>query len=153
VKDKGLVISIACRCVPCHDWMAFASWYSFRKAVPDCKVFIDVGLDRPLFRWASVFGSLGRPKSPDFRFAPTVLAAREFEGDWGVASSKSSDQRFLVDYSEGCGDFVVEEWINSNQVPFHGAFKRFGTPDMTVNETAVLRLWEKCNDLYRSVGV
>lgn len=133
--------------------MAFASWYSFRKALPDCRVFVDVSLSGPLFRWASVFGLLGRPKSPDFSFQPTVLAVRDFDGDWSPCSSKSEEQRFLVDYSEGCGNFVVGEWINNNNVPFHRATKRFGKPEMTVNEVAVLQMWEKCNDFYRSVGV
>jgi hypothetical protein len=133
--------------------MAFAAWYSFRKFLPDCKVFVEVDLVHPLFRWASVFGALGRPPRADFRFHPAVVAVRDFEGDWSAASAKSEDQKFLVDYSGGCGNFVADEWINRNQVPFHRATKRFGTLDMTVNEVAVLRAWEKCNDLYRSVGV
>lgn len=106
-----------------------------------------------MFRWASVFGLLGRPNSVDYRFGPTVVAARDFEGDWNPAPAKSNDQRFIVDYSEGCGNFVVNEWINKSQVPFHGALKRFGTSSCTVNEVAVLKVWERCNDLYRSVGV
>jgi hypothetical protein len=133
--------------------MAFAAWYSFKKALPDCRVFVEANLIHPIFRWASVFGVLGRPAKADFRFGPTVMAVRDFEGDWMPATAKSNDQRFLVDYSEGCGNFVVEQWINRNQVPFHRALKRFGTSSATVNEVAVLRMWEKCNDLYRSAGV
>jgi len=132
--------------------MAFASWYSFRKALPDCRVVVSVDLDKPLFRWASVFGALVHRREADFRFPPTVLAVRDFEGDWGVSSSKSDEQKFLVDYSGGCGNFVVDKWINTNDVPFGGALKRFGTSNMTVNEVAVLKFWERCNDLYRSVG-
>lgn len=133
--------------------MAFAAWYSFRKALPDSRVLVEVDLDKPLFRWAAVSGSLARGRASEFSFPPTVVAARDFEGDWTVSPSKSASQTALVDYSGGCGDFVVDKWINSNQVPFHRALKRFGTPDMTVNEVAVLRLWERCNDLYWSLGV
>lgn len=133
--------------------MAFAAWYSFRKAFPDGRVLVEVELDKPLFRWAAVSGTLARGRRSDFVFPPTVVAVRDFEGDWTVSPSKSSTQTALVDYSVGCGDFVVDKWINKNQVPFHRAMDRFGTSDMTVNEVAVLRLWERCNDLYRSLGV
>lgn len=133
--------------------MAFAAWYSFRKALPDSLVLIDVDLERPIFRWAAVSGSLARGRKSDFAFPPTVVVVRDFEGDWAVSPSKSTAQTALVDYSEGCGNFVVDEWINKNQAPFHRALDRFGTSDMTVNEVAVLKLWERCNDLYRSMGV
>ncbi len=59
----------------------------------------------------------------------------------------------LVDYSEGCGNFTVDEWINNRRVPFEKATRRFGKSEMTANEAAILKVWEKCYDLYRSVGV
>lgn len=150
INSGALVIE--CKCIPCHDWMAFASWYSIKKVLPDLDIRIDVNIDRPIFRWSRVL-----PVPEDKRdimrvLSPTVMAVRDFEGDWSISSSKSNSQTCFVDYSDGCGNFVVGEWINSDRVPFHRALKRFGTANMTVNEVAILKLWEKCNDLYRFVG-
>lgn len=150
--EHAATIAIRCDCTPCHDWMAFAAWYSFRKVFPDCAISIDVKIDKPIFRWASVAGIVSKGGTHDYVFPPTVLALRDFEGDWRVSAAKSHEQSCLVDYSGGCGNFVVDEWINNNRAPFHRALKRFGTPDMTANEFAVLGLWEKCNDLYGFVG-
>jgi hypothetical protein len=134
--------------------MAFASWYSFRKALPDSSVAVRVRLDRPIFRWVGRLSSFCRgPSEGDMVVPPTVAAVREFLGDWSVSSVKSAAQTCLVDYSEGCGNFVVGDWINTNRHPFHKAKLRFGTSGMTVNELAVLRLWEGCEGLYRGAGV
>lgn len=134
--------------------MAFASWYSFRKMLPEVEVKVDVDLDLPIFRWISTCGSKAKGSSPeDVLIPPTVMAVRDFVGDWSVSSSKSADQTCLVDYSEGCGNFVVDKWINTNRHPFHNALRRFGTSTMTVNEVAVLKMWERCEAVYRAAGV
>lgn len=145
-------IAIECECTPLHDWMGFVSWYSFKKTFPDFEVWIEVDLDKPLFRWAHVLNALGHRREADFRFSPSVVAVRDFDGRWEVCPTKSRDQGALVDYSGGCGKFVFDKWINNGRAPFQGAFRRFGTPDMTANEAAVLKLWEKCDDVYRAVG-
>jgi len=133
--------------------MAFAAWYSFRKMLPGARVSLDLRLDKPLFRWASVFSCpISGGSAHDVVFPPTVMAVREFAGSWEVSSSKSNSQTCFVDYSEGCGNFVVDKWINTNRVPFHRALKRFGTGSMTVNEAAVFRVWEACDNLFRSAG-
>lgn len=132
--------------------MAFACWYSIRKFIPNCTVSVEVSLDKPLFRWASILGLLRRGLGTH-RISPTVIAVRDFSGDWSVSSSKSDSMTCLVDYSEGCGNFTVDKWINSRHAPFDRSFRRFATSEMTANEAAVLKVWEKCYDLYRSVGV
>lgn len=147
-------IVIRCDCVPCHDWMAFAAWYSFKKFLPHTKVCVDVDLKRSIFRWVPVLSSMARVRlEGDFVVAPTVMAVRDFRDDWSVSPSKSEIQTCFVDYSEGCGNFVVDKWINTNQHPFHNASRRFGTSKMTVNEVAVLKAWERCEALYRATGV
>lgn len=148
-------IVIECKCMPCHDWMAFAAWYSFRKMMPEIEVCVDVTLDKPLFRWLHIFSSKRKdsPLHRDIVFPPTVMAVRDFAGDWDVSPCNSNFQTCLVDYSEGFGNFVVAEWINKDQHPFHRALRRFGTANMTVNEVAVLKIWERCEVLYRSAGV
>jgi hypothetical protein len=153
MDDKDLSFVIECKSNQCHDWMAFASWYSIRKRMPDSKVSIHVSLDRPFFRWANKVGvRLSRVLPEGFVIPPTVAAARDFDGSLGISSSKSDDQTCLVDYSQGCGNFVVDEWIHKTDIPFERALRRFGTQNMTVNEMAILALWESCHNIYQSVG-
>jgi hypothetical protein len=153
VSDEKRIV-IECDCVPCHDWMAFSSWYSFRKMAPHLEVVVKVEMDRPLFRWVPILSSRTKVVfSGDLLIPPTVMAVREFSGDWSLSSSKSESQTFLVDYSLGCGNFVVDKWINKDRHPFHNALRNFGTSKMTVNEVAVLKMWERCEVLHRAVGV
>lgn len=133
--------------------MAFASWYSIKKWLPDCRVYVKMVLDKSIFNWTSRVGvGISRNPEADLEITPTTIVVREFRGDVEPASSKSGVQSSFVDYSEGCGNFVVDKWINSNQVPFHRALRRFGTPDLTVNEVAILNLWERCGGIYKSAG-
>ncbi len=115
---------------------------------------VAVDLDRPIFRWVPILSSRFRgEKDGDFVVPPTVMAVRDFQDDWSVSSSKSDRQTCLVDYSSGCGNFVVDKWINKSQHPFHNATRRFGTSAMTVNEVAVLKMWERCEAVHRATGV
>lgn len=146
-------VAIRCECLPCYDWMAFASWYSFRKWLPDCSVHIELNLDKPLFRWANRLGvKITKEADTQISIPATVMILREFTGDTNIVSSKSDTQASFVDYSYGCGNFVVDKWINSTSVPFFRALKRFGTGNLTVNEMAILSAWERCGQIYQSVG-
>ena len=147
-------IAIVCECIPCHDWMSFVSWYSLRKRLPDCPVEIETRITHQIFAWAPRVGvRIVRKSEASLRIPPTVVAVRDFEGDASISSSKSKDQTYFVDYSSGCGDFVVDKWINTTDVPFYRALKRFGSyKELTVNEVAVLELWEKCHHVYRTMG-
>jgi hypothetical protein len=147
-----LNFTIECKSIFCHDWMAFASWYSIKKSIPDSQVHVNVKLDKPLFGWTSRVGVPICRESKGFCISPTVLATRDFTGSFDVSSSKSNEQSCFVDYLEGCGNFVVDDWINTTKVPFERAFKRFKTQDLTVNEVAVLTFLESCHHLYQSVG-
>lgn len=144
-------ITIECNCVPGHDWMSFASWYSLSKRLPDSEVSIRCRFCH-LFGWARRLGVKVSGVSSGFKIPPTVMAVRDFEGDISISSSKIDTQTCLVDYSEGCGNFVVEEWLNRPRVPFFGALRRFGAGGMTVNEFAVLGVWEQCHNLYLHAG-
>ena len=134
--------------------MSFVSWYSLRKRLPDCVVEIETKLTHPIFAWVPRVGSRIVRKSDAFiKISPTVVAVREFHGDLTISSSKSNSHTCFVDYSEGCGDFVVSKWINTTDVPFYRASRRFGSyRDLTVNEVAILELWEKCHHVYRTMG-
>lgn len=133
--------------------MAFASWYSIRKWLPDCKVFLEVVLEKPMFGWANRLGVKTTRKAPaEFKIQPTTMILREFSGEMHISSSKTNAQTAFVDYADGCGNFVVDEWLNSSNAPFERALKNFGTHNLTVNEMATLTAWERCHHVYQSVG-
>lgn len=151
--EKDFKITICCECNFCHEWMAFASWYSIKKRLPDCEVFLKVNLNKPIFRWANRLGvKISKNSSSSFKIPPTVMAVRDFEGNTDISSSKSNIQTTFIDYAQGCGNFVVDEWINSSKVPFFRARKRFGNANLTVNEMAILTIWEQCHHVYLSAG-
>lgn len=153
MNDKDLSISICCNCNPCHDWMAFASWYSIKKHLPDTKVFLELNLNQPIFRWANKLGvRISRKTESILKIQPTVMAVRDFDGNLNISSSKSNIQSTFIDYSEGCGNFVADKWIHTSKIPFFKAIKKFGNLNLTVNEVAVLTIWEKCHYLYLSAG-
>ena len=112
-----------------------------------------VDIERPIFRWVYRLSSVSKvPREGDLVLSPTVVAVRDFIGDWSVSSAVDTKQTCFVDYSSGCGNFRAEDWINKNQHPFHKATLKFGTSRLTVNELAVLKLWENCESLYRAAG-
>lgn len=134
--------------------MSFASWYSIRKRLPDCPVSIETRITHPMFSWTYRAGvRITRNSDALFKIDPTVMAVRDFGGDLSVSSAKSESQTTFVDYSEGCGNFVVSEWINNSNIPFYKALRRFGSyQKLTVNEVAILEFWEKCHHVYRTMG-
>lgn len=147
-------ISIKCECNFCNDWMAFASWYSISKRIPGCVVTLQLNLNKPIFRWANRVGVRTSKKVlGSFVIEPTVIAVRDFDGCLDIVSSKSDIQKTFVDYKEGCGNFNLLKWIDTEKVPFNKAIMRFGTYDLTVNEMAVLNVWEKCHHVYQVAGV
>jgi len=145
-------IAIVCECLPCHDWMSFASWYSLSKRLPDSAVVLEVRHCH-LFSWARRLGvRIAGQSENSFKISPSVVAVRDFDGDASISPAKTEIQTCLVDYSGGCGNFVVGDWINNSKVPFFNAVKRFGTGSLTVNEMAILNVWEQCHNLYLHAG-
>jgi hypothetical protein len=161
-KDLGVIIR--CHQHPCDRWMSFASWYSLYKLIPDAMVAVC------LLRGAPGLTSFGWPykcKVPIFQctedddpfdcvsfgdrkrfyMKSSTMAVRSYEGILNVTHAKSSEMTTFVDYSEGCGKFVASEWINRLDVPF-AQVDSFRQDDMTVNEIAVLKLWERMHQFY-----
>jgi hypothetical protein len=114
---------------------------------------LEVKLSQPIFGWANRAGiKIKRSSNADFKINPTTMAVRDFTGDFSISPAKSNLQTCFVDYSEGCGNFVVSDWIHKVEVPFQKAFKRFSYRNLTVNEVAILEFWEKCHQIYRVMG-
>jgi hypothetical protein len=134
--------------------MAFASWYSIRKRLPDCEVWLRLSLSAPLFGWANRMGvRISRSPKCSLEIPCTVVMVRDFGGSEEISPARSQNQTSFVDYSGGCGNFVVDEWIHTAKVPLQRALIRFGSfKDLTVNERAVLTVWEQCYELYRTAG-
>ena len=154
-----LAFTICCEYVPHHDWMSFASWYSFSKFLPDAKVMVAIKRTLPrrdLFHWprkcSIPIKHYDGELDDAFCIAPSVMAVRDYDENLlGPVSTKEDILATFVNYSEGCGKFVTTKWINTMNAPFFRAIKMFITEDITANELAVLRLWEKMYSLYVSM--
>jgi hypothetical protein len=160
MKEKDLAILIECDVTKCHHWMAFSSWYSIQKKIPDAQVFLllEKVNSKALFGWASRCGvkvfrnQFKIERSIIKKIQPSVMAARELTDSLDVVSSKSDVMATFVDYKFGCGTFLLDNWINKSEVPFEKALKNFSTYDLNVNELAILNLWEQCCISYKALG-
>lgn len=148
----GSKIIILCDCIPLHDWMSFASWYSIKKKLPEYEVILEISSKCQFFAWARRLGVRISNSEEGRKIPCTVFAIRDFDGDFTIVSSKSANQKTFVNCVEGCGNFVVDEWINKTMAPFNQALKRFGTGSLTVNEMGILSLWEQCHSVYLYAG-
>lgn len=159
----NLAILIECEYTKMHSWMAYATWYSITKNLPDASVSVicprDMISGSQHFSWTYRISNVNlfQGKNPPNRFGlnkriiripPHTMAVRKFNlENIGPAKVNSGELSTFVDYSEGCGKFVLSEWINKKE-PFNNAVKKFYTNNITVNELKVLRLWEKSFSLY-----
>ena len=143
--------------------MAFASWYSINKNLPDAKVVIasprrEYERTWLLFNWTYrlrvplLFYTESITREANLVIPCTVMALRTYDTEHpGPVDVKSQEFATFVDYQEGCGRFIPSQWINRVAAPFRKAVKRLGTEDMTVNELKVLQMWEKLYILYTVV--
>jgi len=175
----GLNVLIACQNNACHDWMAFASWYSFSKNFPDAVVKVICNrafLDREVFRWPQKTNTAFRQyygDGPNYRaiadqigffkpseqvlvIQPWVMAAGAAESEFDfsnleIVEAKDEKTSPFVSYLNGCGKFVLNDWINSMGNPFI-VWDKLRSIDVTLNEYRVLHLWEKCHKTYTVIS-
>lgn len=154
ITEKDLAIVIECDPIFLHNWMSFISWYSIQKKIPDAKVFIKYSKNINTFPWAYKMG-VKKFTQNDRKFIkiidPSVMAVREFSGNLDVVSSKTNISATFVDYRFGCGNFELNEWANSKVAPFADAHKKFSNLELTINEYAVLDIWEQSCSLYKEL--
>jgi hypothetical protein len=155
---------------PFKPWMAFCSWYSIIKNLPDAKVFV---LARRDFIESDVVSSWAKrckiefsqynnesylnPLKEEFRknfektlfIHPGVMAVDTYLGD-EITSSKSDEQSTFVSYLDGVGNFVLAECINKNVLPLGSVSQKFISSRMSVNESRIIKLWEKAEALYKA---
>ena len=155
---------------PFEPWMAFCSWYSIVKNLPDAKVFI---LARGDFIKSDIVSNWAKRCKINFsqyndqnylnvaktkfsrHFEKTlfinsdVMAVDTYLGD-KITSSKSNEQSTFVSYLDGVGNFVLAECINKNVLPFGAISRSFISSEMSVNESRIIKLWEKAEKLYKA---
>jgi len=153
---SGLSIVVECEYLKHHHWMTYASWYSLTKNLPDANVLIYCKRSRetePLFQWAvklRAFFSYNPPKQCDLVIPCDVMAVRSWHGE-KIINAKSKETTTFVSYKDGCGDFVLSDWIHKEEAPFFEV-DTLKSVDMTVNEFKVFDLWKKMLLVYREVG-
>lgn len=159
---RNLSIVIECECKPMDNWLTFASWYSVTKTLPEAEVVIACKralTEKQYFIWCRRIKDKFFMYNENYQWAPkdkkviiikpTVMAVREYEEkEMGPVKVQSQELTTFVDFSEGCGKFVVSEWINKDTGPFRDAMKTFSLPGMTANELRVLALWQQSFGLY-----
>jgi len=156
----GLNIVISCEYLRHHSWMAFASWYSIFKNLPDAKVQIlcdRTGLPEVLFNWTNKckvpiyhVNKSDLEVENSFNITPDVMAVSTYEPEMLGPGPARSDENFtFVSYLDGCGKFVFSEWIDSIRNPF-GVTNNLYSNDLKLNEYRILKLWEKCNKTYNA---
>lgn len=135
-------------------WMTKCAWYAANKFLPDARIIVCLNrtnVNLINYEWVvKVKAELLLVDSipeiftngEEYVFPPSVIPVRECGENLGPSSSKGDEQTTFVDYKDGVGRFVVDLWIDKEETPF-GLTKRLATENMTVNETAVLRLWER----------
>ena len=162
----NLGVIIECDFTILDHWMSFASWYSFYKTLPDAQVALACkrGINSyRLYNWAYRLGAKCFQYSQDYDenqliknveklliLKPSIMAIRPCEEHtvFGPLSVKDFELSTLVDFSEGCGSFVVADWIDNVDGPFRSALTRFATNELTANELKVLRLWEQMTPIF-----
>jgi len=157
MEEKDLAIIIECDSNFCDSWMCFASWYSLQKKLSNTEVFISVN-NSFLFNWANkcnvkIFRrQFNIQKNTIKKIKPSVMAVRDFMGNFEIVSSKTDIHSSFVDYRYGCGSFELHKWVNSKKPPFENALKKFSTTELTINEYAILNIWEQACPLYKQLA-
>lgn len=170
---EGLDIILRCQASSLQNWMTFASWYSIQKNLPDANVVIACERsvqERQWYDWvrrckvkffqfqeklSPVSVALNRKLIQDnkpLEIEPHVMAVREYNClEVGPDDVRSNSCSTFIFYLEGCGKFVVSEWIDRLDNPFNSAVKKFGTSLMSINEIAVLKMWQQMNTIYSAL--
>jgi hypothetical protein len=157
---KNINLRINCEYNGFHHWMTYVCWYSIKKNAPDANIEInclknDHAKSVGFFAWANKlnikFEYVKKHSESNFyTITPNMLMVREWSG-FTISDVKSEEITAFVDIEKGCGNFVVEEWINKKESPFD-KIKYFIKPKMSSNEHKVLDLWERAKLTYTAVG-
>jgi hypothetical protein len=165
ITGNELHVVIECENNSLHSWMSFASWYSVVKNLPNAGVTIvckrgKIPTVREHFMWARrakvnffIYENEYCVKTDKkiFKIPASVMAIRAYDAQLlGPVDVKTDVLATFVNYSEGCGKFVISEWIN-REVGLFREVSKFETAEMSINETKLLNLWNKSHKLYENL--
>lgn len=167
---NGMTVLIDCEATGKDNFLAFASWYSLFKNLPDAKIII--ACQRPRMLEKDVFTWVRRinvsffyyRKKPDAQIVipPDILCLGPLneeilkdvnEGkniERFIIAAKSQDHAVFCSIKEGCGSFVPDGWIHKEYPPFD-KFDILSKGELTTNEKKVFKLWEKLCPLFNAV--
>ena len=138
------------------DWMAFGLCYSIKKLSPESNIMVKPQMtgtvSKQYFNWVSRLSSkIDDTKEIITIESPNIIAIRPFsdELDFKGSCSEAKEDKFtpFVSYQNGCGKFVMADWIDKEEYPFPYA-DYFMSEDICVNEIQILKLWKQMNVLY-----
>ena len=130
-------------------WMVFACWYSINLNVPNSKIYLN---KKNNWKWTQKIqiNYLNNNKINDFDLvlSPSTVAVRPIENnEITISSSKSNVFSNFVENKYGSGKLNLNSFIP----PFDNVLKKYLKEDMTVNEKAVLNIFQKCSNLYKAL--
>lgn len=149
----GLNILIQTPYTFCGDWMAFSLTYSIKKFLPEANISIKVKSNDVLFKWIARMKISFNENGPMLLMNSNTIMIRSIEQNClpdlnkNVSEVKRDKFTPFVTYQEGCGKFVMAEWINRDENPF-SQVDGLVSDDMCANELQVLKLWKKMSPLY-----
>jgi hypothetical protein len=155
ISGKGLNILIDAPFSIFGDWSAFALCYSIKKYLPESVIYLDKKKSseakHQYFRWMPKLEVRHFPPSADISLSSSCVIIRPIDSSNDLKNilSEAKQDKFtpFVSYKEGCGKFVMANWINSNEYLFPYADSLMSM-DACVNEIQVLKLWKQMNILY-----
>lgn len=154
----GLKVLLVCEYERHHNWMAFASWYSIYKNLPDALVKIlckRVPSRDELFTWTrrtpvqfQQVQNVDLTNYSDwFVIDPTTVAVSDYSGNLGPVEATSEEEATFATYLKGCGKFVLNEWINRLESPLEISDK-FYSDQMSLNEYRIFKMWDRSYKTY-----
>ena len=159
ITSTGDNLNVTIQCSNTHhdSWMAYASWYSMQKNIPDAKVWVNLRRSNEVqdyFNWARKRQVLGAAET-GLMVLVNCMAVRELDHQtleslhiskvdemlrWHYCVDICSDEITpFVSYAN-FGNFVLSEWINKKECPF---VKTKKLESNSINEKKVIELWKK----------
>jgi hypothetical protein len=134
------------------DWSSFSCCFSIKKYLPECKIFLQRDKAQNMKRFFNWQNKLKVKKTlKDVEYDVTLpswtVMVRSFNDNFDISEAQEDKITQFVSYKDGCGKFVMGEWIDKREYPFPHA-DSFVREGMNVNEVQILKLWKQMDIYY-----
>jgi hypothetical protein len=147
------------------DWSTFGLVYSLRKFAPNVNIHLKYSRKaggNQYFVWTRKMKVVVNKNIDKFvKFNSHILLIHPVDNEIlqkldNIADISGSEfcsevkqDKFtpFVSFRDGCGNFVMSEWIDKDDCPFPYA-DYFMTETVSLNETEVIKLWKLMNQVY-----